>query len=136
MTIGYHITVPGASPLPRPLYAPVGLIMGAAVLALSLMPLTDGFLARVVLFYAGTSLAYGLMPYVRRGDIPLVAAWVILLSELAPCLSGELISPLKVTADALGVMMATGPIYIARMRQVMQGDTRPTGRRASDKVGS
>jgi hypothetical protein len=32
--------------------------------------------------------------------------------------------------------MATCPIYIARLRQVMQGDTRPTGRRAGDSTGS
>jgi hypothetical protein len=35
-----------------------------------------------------------------------VAAWVVLLSELAPCITGQLISPIKVTADALGVAMA------------------------------
>jgi hypothetical protein len=135
-TIGYHIAIPGASRLPRPLYAPIGVLMGAVVLTLSLMPATDGFFARVLLFYSGTTLAFGLMPYVRRGDIPLVAAWVILLSELAPCVRGELISPLKVAADVLGVLMATCPIYIARLRQVMQGDTRPTGRRAGDSTGS
>jgi hypothetical protein len=114
------------------MYVPLGAAMGAAVFALSLTPLFEGFGARLVLFYLATSLAYGVMPYVRRGDIPLVAAWVILLSELAPCVAGRLISPSNVTADAVGVLMAAGPIYIARLRQVLQGDTRPVGRRASD----
>jgi hypothetical protein len=133
VTIAHHIPFAGPAALPRPLYVPVAVVMGASVLGLSLTPIADGFLSRVVLFYLATSIAYGLMPYVRRGDIPLVAAWVILLSELAPCLAGQLISPSNVAADALGVMMATGPMYIARMRQVLQGDLRPVGRRASDR---
>lgn len=126
--------IPAAGPtgLPRTLYAPVGAVMAAAVLALSLSGLVDSFLARLMVFYAGTTLAYMLMPYVRRGDIPLVCAWVVLLAELAPCVAGQLISPIKVTADVLGVLMATGPIYVARLRQVQQGDIRPGGRRASD----
>ena len=107
--------------------------MGVIVLALSLSPYAEGFLARVMLFYAGTCAAYALLPFVRRGDIPLVAAWVVLLSELAPCITGQLISPGKVTADAAGVLMAAGPIYIARLRQVLQGDIRPGGRRASER---
>ena len=105
------------------------------MLALSLTPLAEPFLARLLLFYAGTATAFALMPYVRRGDIPLVAAWVVLLSELAPCIGGELLSPTKVTADALGVLLATAPIYVARLRQVQQGDTRPGGRRASEIRG-
>src|SRR5689334_17888068 len=92
--------------LPRPLYIAVGAVMGVVVLALSLSPLADGFVARLLLFYAATAAAYGMMPFVRRGDIPLVAAWVVLLSELAPCITGELISPTKVAADLLGVGMA------------------------------
>lgn len=109
--------------------------MAAVMLALSLSPLTDAFIARLLLFYAGTAAAYALMPYVRRGDIPLVAAWVVLLAELAPCIAGHLISPIKVTADVAGVLMAAGPIYVARLRQVQQGDVRPGGRRASDVGG-
>lgn len=119
-------------PLKRPFYMPLAFALGAVVLGLSLTPVAEGFLARMLLFYAGTSVAYGLMPFVRRGDVPLVAAWVVLLAELAPCIAGELMSPLKVTADALGVLMAAAPIYIARLRQVMQGDVRPGGRRASE----
>lgn len=136
VTIWRHISATGSPAPPRRLYALMGTAIGAVVLALSLTRLTDAFLARVLLFYAATSLAFGLMPYARRGDIPLVAAWVVLLSELAPCVAGNLISPLKVTADALGVVMATGPIYIARLRQTLQGDLRSAGRRAGDMTGS
>ena len=131
--VGLPLQRPAFTALPRALYVPVGLVLGAAMLALSLSPLTDGFVARVLLFYLGTGLAYGLMPFVRRGDIPLVAAWVVLLSELAPCVTGQLISPTKVTADALGVAMATAPVYLARFRQVLQGDIRPGGRRATER---
>lgn len=119
-------------PLKRPFYMPLAFALGVAVLGLSLTPLAEAFLPRVLLFYAGTSVAYLLMPFVRRGDVPLVAAWVVLLSELAPCFAGQLMSPEKVAADALGVLLAAGPIYIARLRQVMQGDIRPSGRRASE----
>lgn len=132
MMTGHRIRLATASPVPRALYAPLGAAMGLAVLAVSLSPLADPFLVRVLLYWAATSIAYGLMPYVRRGDIPLVAAWVVLFSELAPCVMGELISPAKVAADVLGVSMAAVPIYVARLRQVQQGDTRPVGRRATD----
>ena len=131
--IGQTVHVQGLTTLPRQAYVPLGCAMGAIVLALSLTPLTDGFIARMLLFYVSTGAAYAAMPYVRRGDIPLVAAWVVLLSELAPCFTGHLISPVKVTADALGVLMAAGPIYIARWRQVQQGDVRPAGRRATER---
>lgn len=124
--------LPAPTGLPRAFYAPLGAVIGAVMLTISLSPLADSFVARLLLFYAGTAAAYGLMPYVRRGDIPLVAAWVVLLAELAPCIAGNLISPIKVTADVLGVLMATAPIYLARLRQVQQGDIRPGGRRATD----
>jgi len=114
------------------MYLAAACVMGAAVLAISLTPVADPFLPRLLLFYAGTLGAYALMPFVRRSDIPLVAAWVVLLAELAPCVSGQLISPEKVTADALGVLLASAPIYVARLRQIRQGDVRPAGRRASD----
>lgn len=130
--IGYAPALAPLPTLPRRAYIPLGMVIGALVLALSLTAVAQEILARVMLFYAGAAVAYGLMPYVRRGDIPLVAAWVVLLSELAPCLSGAMISPEHVLADSLGVLMAAGPIYLARLRQVMQGDVRPGGRRASE----
>lgn len=131
--IGLTAPLPTLPALPRRMYVPLGLALGAAVLGLSMTPLAEPFLARIFLFYIGTALAYTAMPYARRGDIPLVAAWVVLLSELAPCMGGRLISPTQVAADALGVLMAAGPVFIARFRQVQQGDVRPAGRRASER---
>lgn len=122
----------GLPVLRRPFYLPVAVVLGAVVLGLSLTPLTAAFTPRMLLFYLGTSAAYSLMPFVRRGDIPLVAAWVVLVAELTPCFSGELMSPVRVAADTLGVLLAAAPIYVARMRQLLQGDVRPGGRRASE----
>lgn len=127
-----RLNLSSAARLPRSLYVAAAVAMAALVLILSLTPIAEPVGARMLLFYAGTLAAYALMPFVRRGDIPLVAAWVVLLSELAPCIAGQLISPGKVSADALGVAMAAGPIYIARFRQIRQGDVRPAGRRAND----
>jgi hypothetical protein len=126
------VQLPAFGPLKRPFYMPLALLLGAGVLGLSLTPVAEAFLPRLLLFYVGANLAYALMPFVRRGDVPLVAAWVVLLAELSPCIGGELMSPTSVAADALGVLMATAPIYVARLRQVMQGDTRAGGRRASE----
>ena len=125
-------TAPPAFALPRRLYKPAGLLIGAVVLALSMTPVAETTLGRLGLFYAATSLAYLLMPFARRSDIPLVAAWAVLLSELAPCLGGQLLSPMNVLADAFGVMMAAAPIFIARYRQKQQGDVRPGARRTAD----
>lgn len=128
-----HTIAKRSPPMPaRRHYPLLGLALGATVLFVSLTPLADAFIARLLLFYVGVTAAYGLMPYARRGDIPLVAAWVVLLSELAPCLDGELLSPGNVTADAAGVAMATIPIYIARLRQTVQGDMRWSARRSTD----
>ena len=129
---GLPFTLSGAASLPRSRYMAAASAMGAGVLFLALTPLADPFLARFMLFYLGTLGAYALLPFVRRGDVPLVAAWVVLLSELAPCVAGQLISPEKVAADALGVLLAAAPVYVARFRQLRQGDIRPPGRRATD----
>jgi hypothetical protein len=129
---GLQFTLSGPASLPRSRHVAAAGLMGAGVLILSLTPLADPFLARALLFYLGTLGAYALLPFVRRGDVPLVAAWVVLLSELAPCVAGQLISPGKVAADALGVLLAAAPVYVARLRQVRQGDIRPPGRRATD----
>lgn len=126
--------LPTLPPLPRRFYAPMGLVLGALVLGLSQTSMADPFLGRVFLFYAGTSLAYALLPLMRRGDIPLVAAWVVLFSALLPGFSGHLISARDVLADGLGVLMAAAPIYVARFRQIQQGDTRAASRRASENL--
>lgn len=132
MMTGHPIRLPGPSPLPRSMYVPVGAALGAAVFVMALTPLAEPFIARLLLFYAGATTAYVVMPFARRGDIPLVAAWVVLLAELAPCIGGKMISPTHVAADIIGVLMSAGPIYVARLRQVLQGDIRPGGRRASE----
>lgn len=121
-----------AAGAPRALYSALGAAIGLVVLAIALSPYATAFLPRMLLFYAGTALAYATMPYVRRGDIPLVAMWVVLGAELAPSIGGQLLSPTRVTADVTGIVLAALPIYIARLRQVKQGDTRQLSRRATD----
>lgn len=121
-----------AASAPRGLYLGLGAVIGLVVLAVALTPYATGFVPRMLLFYAGTALAYATMPYARRGDIPLVAMWVVLGAELAPSVSGQLLSPFRVAADVAGIALATLPIYVARLRQVKQGDTRPDCRRATE----
>jgi len=113
-------------------YLAMAAVLAAAVLTPCMAGVADDTLVRVGLFYVAVSLAYVLMPYARRGDIPLVAMWVVLAAELAPLAAGQLISPRTTAADVAGVLMAAGPIYIARARQLMQGDARPRNRRATE----
>ena len=119
--------------LSRRQYPQVGLMIGLVTLALSWTPLGGEMLARVALFYLAVACAYGLMPLARRGDIPLVAAWVVLISELAPCALGHMLSPAHVAADSAGVIMAAAPIYIARLRQIRQGDLGSAQKRAMQR---
>lgn len=116
--------------LARSRYPAAGFVIGAIVLALSWTPwaVSDG--VRFAIFYGAVCAAYGLMPLARRGDIPLVAAWVVLLSAIAPCTLGQLLSPRHVAIDSLGVLAAAAPIYIARLRQVRQGDIGASQKRA------
>ncbi len=117
----------------RPSNAVLGAAIAGAVLAACLMGLAPDFMSRTLLFYVGVSTAYVLLPYVRRGDVPLAAMWVVLAAELAPLASGQMMSPTTVAADVLGVALAAAPIFIARLRQVAQGDTRSRGRREKDR---
>ena len=110
----------------------MGSAIGIAVLWLCLMGAIESFAARAFLFYIATSAAYAVMPHVRRTDIPLAAMWVVLGAELAPLAAGRLISPITVGADVAGVAMAALPIFIARARQMLQGDVRPRNRRTGD----
>ena len=57
---------------------------------------------------------------------------MLLISELLPGFTGHMISAQNVLADGLGVLMAAAPIYVARFRQLQQGDTRPESRRSAD----
>ena len=94
--------------------------------------LPDNVVARGLVFYGLTSAGYCILPLVRRGDIAAVAMWVVLGVGVAPCVTGEEISARHMFADMGGVILATAPIYIARFRQVIQGDTRHVGRRKAD----
>lgn len=88
-----------------------------------------------ITFYGVTAGAYGLLPFVRRGDIAIVAMWVVLGVGIAPCFLGQEISASHMFADMAGVLLAAGPIYIARFRQIAQGDIRLYRRREVEVAG-
>jgi len=112
------------------------LVLAAAAVLVSPLSAHAGRLDNVALhtltFYGVTAGAYGLLPFVRRGDVAIVAVWLVLGMGVAPCFSGEEISAPHVFADLGGVLMAAAPIYIARFRQLAQGDIRDHRRRAID----
>ena len=92
----------------------------------------DSIAVHALTFYGVTAGAYGLLPFVRRGDVAIVATWVVLGTGVAPCFVGRELSAPQVFADLAGVLMASAPIYIARFRQLAQGDIRPQRRRSMD----
>lgn len=92
----------------------------------------DNVAARAMLFYAITSGAYAFLPLVRRGDIAMVTMWLVLAVGIAPCIAGRELNPQHMFADMAGVLMSALPIYIARFRQMVQGDLRPYHRRETD----
>jgi hypothetical protein len=94
--------------------------------------LPDNVVARGLVFYGLTSGGYCILPLVRRGDIVAVAMWVVLGVGVAPCVLGQEISATHIFADMGGVILAAMPIYIARFRQVVQGDIRHMRRRANE----
>ena len=94
--------------------------------------LVDNAAARAVLFYVITSGAYVFLPYMRRGDIAMVTMWLVLAVGIAPCIAGREINAAHMFADMAGVLMAALPVYIARFRQLIQGDTRVYRRREID----
>jgi hypothetical protein len=117
--------------------AAVGVLSAAAVVVSPLIGWSEVFPAdneafRAGLFYAITSGAYVFLPFVRRGDIALVTMWLVLAVGIAPCIVGSELDPAHMLADMAGVLMAAGPIYIARFRQVAQGDVRLYRRRETD----
>jgi hypothetical protein len=83
-------------------------------------------------FYGVTVGAYGLLPFVRRGDIAVVAMWVVLGVGIAPCFVGQELSAPHMFADMAGVLMGAAPVYIARFRQIAQGDVRRHQRRLDE----
>jgi hypothetical protein len=94
--------------------------------------LTDKPLIDVVAFYGVTAGAYALLPFMRRGDIAIVAIWLVLGVGITPCFSGEELSPPHMFGGLAGVVLAVAPIYIARFRQVAQGDVRLHRRREGE----
>jgi hypothetical protein len=92
----------------------------------------DSVPLHVFSFYGVTAGSYGLLPFVRRGDIAVVAMWVVLGVGVAPCFVGQEVSAPHMFADMAGVLMGAAPIYIARFRQVAQGDVRKLHRRLDE----
>jgi hypothetical protein len=104
-------------------------------LSIRQMVLPGDLTVDAITFYGVTAGAYGLLPFVRRGDIAIVAMWVVLGVGIAPCFLGQEISASHMFADMAGVLLAAGPIYIARFRQVAQGDIRLYRRRQIEAAG-
>jgi hypothetical protein len=90
-------------------------------------PLAVG--AHVLTFYVLTAGAYVALPFVRRGDVLMAGMWMVLAAGVGPCVLGQEISAARMFADMGGVMMAAAPVYIARLRQLAQGDLRHVPRR-------
>ncbi len=111
-------------------------VLSCAVMLVAPLSLpAEGLANEVVsaaIFYGVTAGAYGALPFVRRGDIAMVAMWLVLAVGVAPCVEGRELSAPHMFADMAGVLMAAGPIYLARFRQLAQGDTRHQRRRETD----
>ncbi|HLZ75601.1 hypothetical protein [Phenylobacterium sp.] len=103
-----------------------------APLSMRAAMISDKPFVDVLAFYGATCGAYGVLPFVRRGDIFMVAMWVVLGVGVAPCFSGQELSPPHMFGGMAGVLMAAGPIYLARFRQVAQGDIRLYRRRETE----
>jgi hypothetical protein len=109
-----------------------GALILVAPLSLRSALLSDKPAVDLLTFYGVTAGAYGLLPFVRRGDIVMVAMWVVLGVGVAPCFVGQELSPPHMFAGMAGVLLAAGPIYIARFRQIAQGDIRFHRRRETE----
>ncbi len=103
-----------------------------APLSMRASVISDKPFVDLLAFYGATCGAYGVLPFVRRGDIAMVAMWVVLGVGVAPCFSGQELSPAHMFGGMAGVLMAAGPIYLARFRQVAQGDIRLYRRRETE----
>jgi hypothetical protein len=107
-------------------------VMLVAPLSLPLALTHDNPMVGALIFYGVTAGAYGALPFVRRDDIAIVAMWLVLAVGVTPCVDGRELSAPHVFADMAGVLMAAVPIYVARYRQIAQGDTRHERRRGAD----
>ena len=103
-----------------------------APLSLRAAVISDKPIVDLLAFYGVTCGGYGLLPFVRRGDVAMVAMWVVLGVGVAPCFTGQELSPAHMFGGMAGVLMAAGPVYIARFRQIAQGDIRLYRRRETE----
>jgi hypothetical protein len=62
----------------------------------------------------------------------MVGMWLVLAVGIAPCIAGRELNAAHMFADMAGVLGAALPIYIARFRQIIQGDVRLYRRRQVD----
>ena len=53
----------------------------------------------VLTFYGITAGAYAALPFIRRGDILMVASWLVLGAGVAPCFAGQELSAPHMFAD-------------------------------------
>jgi hypothetical protein len=125
--------IPSAT-LRLPRFASAVLAGGVAVAAVGVLTFAGAAVPNVITvhvltFYAVTAGAYTLLPFMRRGDVLMAGVWLVLAAGVAPCVVGQEISAPFMFSDMAGVLMAAAPIYIARLRQLAQGDTREARRR-------
>lgn len=115
--------------------APLALACAIVVVTPGGLPsagLPDTLTAHGGVFYAITAVGYLTLPFVRRGDIAMMAMWLVLAAGVAPCFQGNELSAPRMFADMAGVFLAAAPVYIARFRQVLQGDFRIFRRRQAE----
>ncbi|MFL5298698.1 MAG: hypothetical protein ACJ798_20150 [Phenylobacterium sp.] len=109
-------------------------VAAAAVVVVGVLALFGAGLPNIitihaVTFYGVTAAAYAALPFLRRGDVLLGAIWLVLVAGVGPCIAGQEISAPHMFADMAGVLLAAVPIYVARFRQVAQGDLRDVHQR-------
>jgi hypothetical protein len=127
-----------ATPFRIPRLAAALAVAGCAIVLVGTLSLKSASLPNLItlhwaIFYAVTAGGYLALPFIRRGDILMVAGWLVLASGVGPCVLGQEISAPNMFADMAGVATAAAPIYIARLRQIAQGDMRNPRRRQTDK---
>ena len=125
------------SPFPILRFGSAIAVLGVAIILVLMLSMRAAGLPwlvtlHVLTFYGITAGAYLALPFIRRGDILMVASWLVLGAGVAPCFAGQELSAPHMFADMAGVLMAAGPVYIARFRQVAQGDVRPLQRREGE----
>jgi hypothetical protein len=134
---GSRATLPLSQRLKLTRLAAAALVLVGAVVVVSSgaiagVAIPNTLVAHAILFYAITLVAYLTLPFTRRGDIAMVAMWLVLAVGIAPCFRGHELSAPEMFADMGGVFLAAAPIYVARFRQLAQGDTRALRRRQAE----